>query len=338
MGTKAIHQNLDTSFVNVSALIKYLRRRQFVGVVKIQLNGYRADIELTKGNALKVKEHDQISGRIAEGEEALQRIFIRAREAGGTVNVFQLDRPKKNTPAKKYVVPKVKKPTNGKKSQSILTNGIPKPTAITLNGNSGRKSKPLNVGSQKASVPKKVKAPKPSVAVNKTPLDKNNGLPDFPFSLSNKVEDKAKKALSSTQDWQSILNLMVELLRVTDRSLAIANINFSAAFKKVRSEISDDYPFLNIDTKQFDYRNGKILMNKQMNAKIFVAGITESIHRIFEKLDSIPKHKNTRRETIKRIGILAKKRAPIYQKYSIKRDIDKITSSRQTNLSQISSL
>lgn len=89
MKNRPIHENLDTSFVNLSALVKYLRRRQFVGNVRVELSGYEADIVLTAENGLKVREHDQITGRIAEGEEALQRLLIRAREPGGIIHVYQ---------------------------------------------------------------------------------------------------------------------------------------------------------------------------------------------------------------------------------------------------------
>ena len=89
MINRPIHENLDTSFVNLSALVKYLRRRQFVGNVRIELSGYEADIVLTAENGLKVREHDRITGRIAEGEEALRRLLIRAREPGGIIHVYQ---------------------------------------------------------------------------------------------------------------------------------------------------------------------------------------------------------------------------------------------------------
>src|SRR5215203_5540289 len=89
MKNRPIHENLDTSFVNLSALIKYLRRRQFAGHVRVELSGYEADIYLTAENGLKVREYDHIAGRIAEGEETLQRILIRSREPGGIINVYQ---------------------------------------------------------------------------------------------------------------------------------------------------------------------------------------------------------------------------------------------------------
>lgn len=89
MKNRPIHENLDTSFVNLSALLRYLRRRQFDGSIRVELSGYEADIVLTGNNQITVREYDQIAGRIAEGEEALQRILIRAREPGGIIHVYQ---------------------------------------------------------------------------------------------------------------------------------------------------------------------------------------------------------------------------------------------------------
>ena len=71
MNNRPIHENLDTSYVNLSALVRYLRRRQFVGNIRIELSGYEADITLTATNEMRVREHDRIAGRVSEGEEAL---------------------------------------------------------------------------------------------------------------------------------------------------------------------------------------------------------------------------------------------------------------------------
>ncbi len=74
MKNHPIHGNPDTSFVNLSALLRYLRRRRFVGKVRVELSGYEADVILTAENQLKALEHDRIAGCIAEGKETLQRL------------------------------------------------------------------------------------------------------------------------------------------------------------------------------------------------------------------------------------------------------------------------
>jgi hypothetical protein len=84
-----IHENLNTSFVNLAALVRYLRSLQFIGSIHIELSSYEADIEFTGSNTMRACEHDHIAGRIAHGEHALQRILIRAKEPGGLIHVFQ---------------------------------------------------------------------------------------------------------------------------------------------------------------------------------------------------------------------------------------------------------
>ena len=61
MKNRPLHENLDTSFVNLSALVKYLRRRLFIGQIRIEMNGYEADIYLTAENQLKVRDYDHIA-------------------------------------------------------------------------------------------------------------------------------------------------------------------------------------------------------------------------------------------------------------------------------------
>jgi hypothetical protein len=89
MKKQPIHQNLNTSFVNVGALVSYLRGLQFVGSIRIELSSYEADIIFTSTNKITAREYDHIAGRISHGEHALQRILIRAKEPHGRINVYK---------------------------------------------------------------------------------------------------------------------------------------------------------------------------------------------------------------------------------------------------------
>lgn len=90
-GGRSIYRNLDTSFVNLAALLRYLQQRQFVGRVHIQLDEYEADVFLNAGAALRVHERNHATKRAAEGETALQRLLVRAREAGGLISVYEVN-------------------------------------------------------------------------------------------------------------------------------------------------------------------------------------------------------------------------------------------------------
>ena len=89
MKKQPIHQNLNTSFVNVGALVRYLRGLQFVGSIRIELSSYEADIIFTISNKITAREYDHIAGRISHGEHALQRILIRAKEPHGRIHVYK---------------------------------------------------------------------------------------------------------------------------------------------------------------------------------------------------------------------------------------------------------
>lgn len=272
MKNRPIHENLDTSFVNLSALVKYLRRRHFAGSVRVELSGYEADIVLTAENGLKVREHDQITGRVAEGEEALQRLLIRAREPGGIIHVYQ-------------TVEETGKPI------------VEKPVAL---------------------------ASPPIEKIIEDAPKSNLKLPKFPFELSNRVEAKAKQTHLSPNEWQSLLDLTGELLWTIDKSLAAANLNFSTAFEKARIEISADYPFLSPISGVFDYKNGKISMEEQVSATLFVASINETLRRILEKLGSNQKFADIHRATTNKILALIGTRQPLYDKFSITPQLEKI--------------
>ena len=88
-GLHLIHENLDTSYVNLGALIRYLQERNFTGHIQVELDEYSAEIFLQAELSPRVREKDHFSRREAEGEAALQRLLVRAREPGGSINVYQ---------------------------------------------------------------------------------------------------------------------------------------------------------------------------------------------------------------------------------------------------------
>lgn len=299
MNNRPLYENLDTAFVNLSALVKYLRRREFVGRVRVELNSYEADIILHDENKISVREHDKISGRTAEGEDVFQRLLIRAREAGGTIHVYQAI-----------------KETEVQKTEPV---SAPQKTAEITNGNSAPIPKTVAPPAQNGTATKVAKitdVPKKSAPVNHHPK--------FPFDLSNRMETKARQSQLSDQDWQTLLGLTGELLGIIDRTLAEAKLDFKLAFSKARSEISADYPFLHPSAKIFEYAEGKVVMHEQVSAKLFVASIIESLRRILDKLGANPKFTEVHRTTTQKILALINHRQAFYNKFSITSQLKKI--------------
>lgn len=297
MKNRPIHENLDTSFVNLSALIKYLRRRQFAGSIRVELSGYEADVVLSEENHLTVREHDRISGRVAEGEEALQRLLIRAREPGGSISVYQ-------------------KQTLTAQAAESQPQQVPPDSfsaaASKISASNGTKDWPAKTAEAETTATKPA-TPKPAL-----------NLPDFPFKLSNNFESKAKQSNLAPEEWQTFLNLMGELLGTIDRTLAEANLNFGNAFRKTCTEVAPDYPFLHHEKEIFDYKHGRVIMRGQISTAIFVAAILEVTRRIMDKLGANATYAEAYRQTTQKILALLRERKPLYDKFSITSPLEKI--------------
>ncbi|MBC8031920.1 MAG: hypothetical protein H7Z16_17690 [Pyrinomonadaceae bacterium] len=82
-------ENLDTSFVNLGALIRHLRQRNFVGRVKVALEEYEADVFLYGAEEPSIWEKNHATGRGAQGRDAMERLLVRAREPGGMITIYE---------------------------------------------------------------------------------------------------------------------------------------------------------------------------------------------------------------------------------------------------------
>jgi hypothetical protein len=84
-----LFEHLDTSFINVAALLRYLQQRAFVGRIHVVLDEYEADVLLGTDGTTLVRELDYATGRRSESADAIQRLLVRAREPGGLVSVYE---------------------------------------------------------------------------------------------------------------------------------------------------------------------------------------------------------------------------------------------------------
>lgn len=89
MRTSPIKQNLSTSFVDLSLLVRYLRDRSFTGRIRLEWADYEAEIFFTQSNRLQAREYDRRIGRIAQGQNAFQRILQRARQPQGRIRILR---------------------------------------------------------------------------------------------------------------------------------------------------------------------------------------------------------------------------------------------------------
>jgi hypothetical protein len=53
--TRVVHQNLDTAYLNLAALVRHLQQRDFTGRVHVELDEYDADIYLAARGRPRVR-------------------------------------------------------------------------------------------------------------------------------------------------------------------------------------------------------------------------------------------------------------------------------------------
>ncbi len=308
MKFNSTHKNLNTSYVNLSALLKFLRHQKFVGNVHFETKGYEADIFFTPENELNTRENDHLAGRISVGREVLPRILIRAHEPGGVINVYDEGEEKVSEKAKNEI----------QRAESLA-----EPEIIQIPETPKESEPPEETG-------------KPQAAVS---LKEKLGLPNLPFSFRKKglkkneaeiIEKPQEKIIGQSveedllHDWHELLELIGEILQTVEVSLAESNLNFLWVFDKVRAEVFEEYPFLHPNSTVFEYKNGKVSMTEQINNNLFVASIAESMRRLLEKFETHPKFAEVHRSVIRNLIELMNKRHAQYDKFLISQQFERV--------------
>lgn len=86
---RILYENLDTSFVNLWALLRYLSQRSFAGRVHVELENYSADVFVNGTETPLVHEVDRAAGTDVVEEAALHRLVLRVRESSGSITVYE---------------------------------------------------------------------------------------------------------------------------------------------------------------------------------------------------------------------------------------------------------
>jgi len=89
MGAIKRFDNLNTSFVNLAAFLRYLREQNFSGSVHVAIGQYEAEIFLKGSDPTVVFEIDRAAGSSSQDEGAIERVLVHAREPGGTITVYE---------------------------------------------------------------------------------------------------------------------------------------------------------------------------------------------------------------------------------------------------------
>jgi hypothetical protein len=242
-----IHENLSTSFVDLSALVDYLSGLQFVGSVRLEMSSYEADIIFCESGEKIVREIDHIAGISGRGGDSLKNILERARMPFGSITVYPSE------PAERACY----------RAGSLLDEGI------------SRRARAQLLGLADQWVGRYIPL------IDLTGDDRTADgveLPPRPFALRIPHEDAG-----SFDDWGELLEVTGELLRTIEIALLRLNFDFASAFENACAFASSEMHFIDPETG-FRYRNGVITIGEVVSTQAFVSGTMAALSHVFSRL------------------------------------------------------
>ncbi len=281
-----IYRNLDTSFVNITALVRHLCGRGFTGKVSVETDGYRAELELNGTDEIEVREWDLVTGRNSEGEEAMQRLLVRARSGGYSVDVTPTGAATESSSVMRLAAlqPEPQIPIVQARASAVVEN-------------------------------------LPAVDIPLTPLTESEietaveVRPVFSELVGHPVITESQTVSSERPDadWQELLGLTAELLTAVDRSLAVCGLDFQAAFAKASSELANDYLFL----RSVVYSAGVLHVGERPEPALFVSGVMDVMRRVMHRLGANPQFVELHRSTAERLVGLVHRNKERYDRYHV---------------------
>ena len=316
VSSRILYENLDTSFVNLWALLRYLMKRGLVGRVHVELEDYTADVFLTGTSTPMVHEVDRASGREAMEEAALHRLVLRAREPGGTITVYEGEDEASGDALTIISEPPapVAEPPAPAEAPPAAAGSAARPIALP----------PGYASASMQTVTNEPIRPDPISVTNLRGAPSRPGLE----SAGSKMIDALTNAPQKGSEWADLVEISAELIAAVERAATGVGADFSSIFKTVRLELADDYTFLDPSQNRFDYANARIRINAKPGAGPYVAGLSESLRRVVDKIANGERAGRIRERVALDLALLVRKRREALTRFNLDMQLDRIAGTR----------
>jgi hypothetical protein len=296
--SKPLHENLDTTFVNLWSLLRSLTQKGFIGRVHVESTDYSADVFMNGSASPLVHEIDRAAGTETLEEAALHRLVLRAREAPGTISVFE-------GADEAAVVP-----TLASKSETPA-GAAPLP----IEDRSDRQSEvPFSLEQRAISEV-------PPVAVVES------SQPAKEFRRSEKPVEEIYPA-GSYNDWPAILATTGELIGAIERGINASGGDFDSLFTAARVDLADDYSFLDPFAQIFMYGSGVATLNHPPAVKIFVSALGEALRRTIDRAAVGERARRIRERVALEMLAVARKHSEVLERSGLQAQLDRIAGTR----------
>ncbi|MEP6708062.1 MAG: hypothetical protein ABJC05_11110 [Pyrinomonadaceae bacterium] len=288
MNSRILYENLDTSFVNIWALLRYLIQRGIIGRVHVQLEDYTADVFLTGSSTPLVHELDHATGRESLEEAALHRLVVRAREPGGVITVYE-------------------------GAEEAQATGVPAP--------------PMSLGSEDVRSSAPPYAPTAPITQSSSPAEPPAPVLESAGSriLAAFARESAQKGGG---EWVDLVEISGQLIAAVERAAIGVGADFASIFKTVRLELADDYTFLDPSMNRFEYADSIVRITAKPGAGPYVAAISESLRRVVDKIANGERAGRIRERVALDLAMLARKHREALTRFNLDMQLDRIAGTR----------
>jgi hypothetical protein len=305
--SRVVHENLDTAFVNLWALLRNLSQRGFIGRVHVELKDYTADVFMTGSSTPLVHEIDRAAGTDTLEEGALHRLVLRVREAPGTITVFEEpdETVAAQTTAEKNTGAVIRKSGESELPKHYVTDAHTETDAASTSG----------------TVPPSETTPPPSWSSpdSQTLTDERDPATPEKTAATEPMDDIA---------WSAIVKTSGELIGGVERALIGAGADFASLFNAARLELSDDYTFLDPMTGEFSYANSTVILTGTMPESSYVIGLSEALRRVVDRVAIGDYARRVRERVALELFSVVRKRKEILARSGLLAQLDRIAGTK----------
>lgn len=296
--SRVLYENLDTSFVNLWALLRYLSQRSFVGRVHVELNEYTADVFLAGSNTPMVHEVDRAAGSDVIEEAALHRLVLRVRESPGSISVYEGE-------AEAVAPEQQKAPDENIEAEAAEVAAAAEEETVL-------------------SIPEAAPSIEPAAA---TP-ESMRSTSTTESNLQAPAEATRAAQPVTESEWNDVVRVSGELIAGIDHVATSTGADFDALFRETRISLADDYTFLDPMAGQFEYANSAVTVNSALPMNSYVAGITEALRRMVEQIASGERARRTRERVALELSRVARKNDDALARSGFKAQLDRIAGTK----------
>jgi len=316
--SRVVYENLDTTFVNLWALLRNLSQRGFIGRVRVELKDYTADVFMTGSSTPLVHEIDRAAGTDTLEEAALHRLVLRARETPGTISVFE--GPDEAVAVQTTVDAKAEDDrqvqVRESRARDLLVHHAPEAA--------GADAPVMASSDDETLTPEIESAPIESQLVANVPDDDEGPPPSLRIFDLTAPDPEPRDEI----EWDAVVKLSGELVGAVERAVIGAGADFGSLLNAARLELADDYTFLDPMSGDFSYAKSTVVLTGDVPAGAYAIGLSEALRRVVDGVATGDRARRVRERVALEMFSVARKRKEILSRSGFLTQLDRIAGTK----------